>query len=337
MRLRLASFILLLGVVVNAQAASFDSPSSSLRIPSDAAVDVPKAIPSIVREQATAAAPEYAYENLLDAPLWRKNATAASVDLRPYFTAARSQGNRNMCNVFAATSLAEFLVNRNGNSAQSFSEEFLFYNTKYNYTSRPELQVYKTQSGLAGYAAVLALEGGVVAAVDWPFNPNWKNPSPVPPVTDAEVGIPPQGLDKKVLAYKFSTQAIRRADIKKFIAVEHRPVVVNLMVYSGDWAPSGPGRFNQPTQAERDTCFAGGSNCGGHVVLLVGYDSKTDEFIFRNSWGDKWGEKGYGRVSDKYVQEDCEMCNYLTKIAGFDTTTRTMLENGLYGWSAQLK
>lgn len=32
---------------------------------------------------------------------------------------------------------------------------------------------------------------------------------------------------------------------------------------------------------------------GGHAVLLVGYDTRRSVFIARNSWGNKWGDKGY--------------------------------------------
>lgn len=38
---------------------------------------------------------------------------------------------------------------------------------------------------------------------------------------------------------------------------------------------------------------------GGHAVCFVGYT--PDHFIVRNSWGEKWGDKGFGYVSDEYV------------------------------------
>ena len=33
------------------------------------------------------------------------------------------------------------------------------------------------------------------------------------------------------------------------------------------------------------------NSLGGHAVTVVGYNK--DGFILRNSWGDKWGDKGY--------------------------------------------
>ncbi|HEY5973599.1 MAG TPA: C1 family peptidase [Geobacteraceae bacterium] len=39
---------------------------------------------------------------------------------------------------------------------------------------------------------------------------------------------------------------------------------------------------------------------GGHAVALVGYT--PDSFIVRNSWGEEWGDKGFGYASLKYAQ-----------------------------------
>jgi C1A family cysteine protease len=39
---------------------------------------------------------------------------------------------------------------------------------------------------------------------------------------------------------------------------------------------------------------------GGHAVVLVGYTK--DHFIVRNSWGTKWGDKGFAYASYAYTQ-----------------------------------
>src|ERR1700722_257061 len=40
---------------------------------------------------------------------------------------------------------------------------------------------------------------------------------------------------------------------------------------------------------------------GGHAVMCVGYDDAKQWFIVRNSWGDKWGMKGYFTLPYSYL------------------------------------
>lgn len=46
---------------------------------------------------------------------------------------------------------------------------------------------------------------------------------------------------------------------------------------------------------------------GGHAVMAIGYDNKrkigkhTGALLIRNSWGDKWGDKGYGWLPYEYI------------------------------------
>jgi hypothetical protein len=40
-----------------------------------------------------------------------------------------------------------------------------------------------------------------------------------------------------------------------------------------------------------------GDYAGGHVVTIVGYDDSKSCWIVKNSWGTKWGEKGYFRMA----------------------------------------
>jgi C1A family cysteine protease len=40
---------------------------------------------------------------------------------------------------------------------------------------------------------------------------------------------------------------------------------------------------------------------GGHAVLAVGYEDKTERFMVRNSWGTSWGKKGYFTMPYTYL------------------------------------
>ena len=40
-----------------------------------------------------------------------------------------------------------------------------------------------------------------------------------------------------------------------------------------------------------------GDDEGGHAVTVVGYSERGQYFTVVNSWGRKWGERGFGRIS----------------------------------------
>ena len=73
------------------------------------------------------------------------------------------------------------------------------------------------------------------------------------------------------------------------------PFVFGFTVYdafeSGVVAKTGV--LNMPTSAEQVV--------GGHAVLCVGYDDAAQRFIVRNSWGAKWGQKGYFTMPYAYM------------------------------------
>ena len=73
------------------------------------------------------------------------------------------------------------------------------------------------------------------------------------------------------------------------------------------------------------------------MILITGYDSRTGEFIFRNSWGPDWGDRGYGRIPERYILEDCEMCHHLDRISELPEHRQRMLRNAARGWSGELK
>lgn len=53
------------------------------------------------------------------------------------------------------------------------------------------------------------------------------------------------------------------------------------------------------TKGKLDT-FQPGTVRGGHAVAVVGYTADK-RFIIRNSWGTKWGDKGFAYASEAYI------------------------------------
>ena len=76
------------------------------------------------------------------------------------------------------------------------------------------------------------------------------------------------------------------------------PFVFGFTVYDAfeSAATAKSGELNMPTSTE--------TVVGGHAVLAVGYDDVAQRFIVRNSWGPKWGKKGYFTIPYTYLMTE---------------------------------
>ncbi len=73
------------------------------------------------------------------------------------------------------------------------------------------------------------------------------------------------------------------------------PIVFGISVYESMESPEVAKTGVIPMPTENDKLL------GGHCILLVGYDNIKKQWIFRNSWGEEWGDKGYGYLPYKYI------------------------------------
>jgi C1A family cysteine protease len=74
------------------------------------------------------------------------------------------------------------------------------------------------------------------------------------------------------------------------------PFVFGFTVYESFEQLGAPWVVPMPQQGE--------TVVGGHAVLAMGYDDKERVFLVRNSWGPKWGIKGYFYMPYAYLLDD---------------------------------
>jgi len=69
--------------------------------------------------------------------------------------------------------------------------------------------------------------------------------------------------------------------------------VAGLMVHQGFMdAPGGVIPMPEP----------GATYLGGHAVCMIGFDRRRRLFKFANSWGEQWGDRGFGHISYAALQ-----------------------------------
>lgn len=75
------------------------------------------------------------------------------------------------------------------------------------------------------------------------------------------------------------------------------PIVLGFSVYSsadGDEV-TRTGKIPVPQKGDKYR--------GGHAVLACGYDDELGALIIRNSWGESWGENGYGYLPYEFIED----------------------------------
>lgn len=100
-----------------------------------------------------------------------------------------------------------------------------------------------------------------------------------------------EALKDHVLAY----YRVRNALQSMRLCLAHGyPFVFGISVYTS-FMDANSGEIPMPLLTE--------SLEGGHALLCTGYDDASKRFMFRNSWGASWGQRGYGTIPYAYLED----------------------------------
>jgi C1A family cysteine protease len=124
----------------------------------------------------------------------------------------------------------------------------------------------------------------------WPYSDH--NPGPFQQK-------PPPSVYKEAAKHKVTGyQRVARvlSQMKGCLAAGY-PFVFGFTVYDSFESPQVAKTGQVPMPGPKEEVL------GGHAVLAVGYDDSIQRFIVRNSWGPKWGIKGYFTMPYTYLLE----------------------------------
>ena len=156
------------------------------------------------------------------------------------------------------------------NRSMAFSPAYVFNQTKLSANCR-------SGSSLVGALRLLSREG-VTRLAEFPYSEERCDQLPSAEHRTSAASNTIKGFS-----------AIRRGDIDgvKGALTRGHPVIVGMMTNHGFHRLRGPAIFSDETEATD----------GGHAMVIVGYDDKQGAFKLLNSWGEVWGDQGYGWVS----------------------------------------
>jgi len=213
----------------------------------------------------------------------------ARVDLRSRLTPVRWQGERSTCTVFAIVAALEFEdIARGGSAKTDYSEQHGYWNA---------CQFIGREQGVDGAlwpdATAMALSRHPVCdEVDWPYTPA-TTPSTAPVAVLRRSDLHGPGVVTRIPTDVDRPAA--RATVRHWLYRGH--VVVSLFCVAwDDEAANTSGRIDVVRGSNGKHPKSG----VGHTMLVCGYDDGARYFIVKNSWGEEWGDRGYGYLSYDY-------------------------------------
>jgi len=236
----------------------------------------------------------------------------AEVNMQPRFDqleiGVKNQGARPSCAVFALVSALEYQRSPQAGPAPEFSEEYLIWATLKTLgklgLAVPQGPSETLDIGFSLTEVAEALHAyGIALAGDEPYHFTMTDPHIIEPGADviarAKKRSPVNG--NSILGRDPKTQL---ANIVQVLNAGV-PVVIGMKWPEQKHFDDNVTLDDQP-----------GLEKSGHAVLLVGYLTKTGkiedaQFLFKNSYGEKWGNNGYGVATYKYLVGNLQSALFL--------------------------
>ena len=206
--------------------------------------------------------------------------TPSAYDLTSKMPPVYDQGTLGSCTANAIAAALQYDELKQGLPSSTPSRLFIYYN------ERVIEGTVSSDSGAMIRDGIKAVNKvGYCNETLWPYDISKFSKRPSSSCFDA-------AKQHKALVYKRVSQKVE--DLK-YVLSSGYPVIFGITVYSSFESESVTKTGNVPLPSKHESVL------GGHAILLVSYDDNTKRFGFRNSWGEKWGVDGYGRLPYEYV------------------------------------
>ncbi|RYM34801.1 hypothetical protein ERX46_05350 [Brumimicrobium glaciale] len=218
-----------------------------------------------------------------------------SLDLSADFTKVKNQGELGSCTAFPITAVYEYYAKRN-NKKVDISELFVYYNTR-ELNGNTDVEV-----GTSILDAIHSVrEKGACTSKLHPYKIDAFMNKPVDEAYSEA---------QRQLVKSASRIEINENEFKNAIANGH-PVIIGLKIFKSFYPKNKSGIIPFPSTNENSY-----DSHGNHALLIVGYNDEEKLFKLRNSWGEKFGDKGYCYAPYDYITdpEFCQEAFVITEI-----------------------
>ncbi|KAL7558030.1 hypothetical protein ACA910_016481 [Epithemia clementina (nom. ined.)] len=189
----------------------------------------------------------------------------------------KQQGNVGSCSAFATTAAIEAALRQRQHTANPQSDAFLYYNAKVRIARHGA--TYK--GGISIRDAVLAsTKHGICDSRIWPYNDSTIAKIPPTPVY--------QSAEKRRVMKAVHVGPLP-SDLKACLVRMKCPVIAAFACYKNHVTKGVRRTGDIPEKGDGET----GTH---HAICIFGYDDYQRRFRFKNSWGEGWGNRGWGTL-----------------------------------------
>ena len=200
------------------------------------------------------------------------------LDLTSLMNPVRDQGSEGSTVGFAVAAALEYQIQKQLDEQVIISPRYIYYYAQLEAGRDPH-----SDTGAFVRDAIKVLRTkGAVSEDSWPYKPG-----------DVK-SDPPEQL-KTAKRYKISeSYQVNGVEEVKRALQRYGPVVGGISVFASAFAYRS-GIMPNPSPDDQLR--------GLTAICIVGYDDNKKAIKFRNSWGTRWGEEGYGYFSYDYVEK----------------------------------